>query len=110
MQDIDRWLIALESRLVEPTLSSVSFAEDPNPTTMTTLIERIQVLESKVNNLEPSLFDSTFIYIIYPSWPPEELRRKDGSTNEPSSSQEMSLEKRIESHGTMGKDIWCGYI
>ena len=55
MQDIDRRLIALESRPVEPIPSSVSYAEDSNPTTMTTLIERIQVLESKVNNLEPTL-------------------------------------------------------
>ena len=55
VQDKDKRLIALESRPVKPTLSNVSFAEEPNPTTMTTLIERIQVLESKENNLEPSL-------------------------------------------------------
>ena len=69
MQDIDRRLTALESRPVEPVLSSVSFAEDSNPTTMTTLIERerIQVFESKVNNLKTVTFDSTFICIIYSS-------------------------------------------
>ena len=55
MQDIEGRLIALESRPIESVLSNVSFADDPSPAAMTTLIERIQVLESKVNNLEPSL-------------------------------------------------------
>ena len=96
MQDIDRRLIALESRPVEPVLSSVSFAEDSNPTTMTALIERIQVLESKVNNLEPSLSTLHSSISSTPLEPPEESRRKDGSINEPSSGRELSLEKRIE--------------
>ena len=45
MQDIERRLIALESRPTESALSNVSFADDQIPTPMTTLIERIQVLE-----------------------------------------------------------------
>ena len=54
LQDIEKRLIALENRPVKTAISNVSFTEE-NPTTMTTLIERVQVLESKVNNLEPSL-------------------------------------------------------
>ena len=53
MLDIEKRLIALETRPVETSISNVSFTEE-NPTTMTTLIERAQVLESRVNNLEPS--------------------------------------------------------
>ena len=51
MVDIEKRLIALEARPVET--SNVSFTEE-NPTTLTTLIERVQVLELRVNNLEPS--------------------------------------------------------
>ena len=53
MADIEKRLIALETRPVETATSNVSFT-DENPTTLTTLIERAQVLESRVNNLEPS--------------------------------------------------------
>ena len=53
MPDIEKRLIALETRPVETSISDVSFTEE-NPATMTTLIERVQVLESRVNNLEPS--------------------------------------------------------
>ena len=54
MADIERRLIALESRPVETSISNVSFTEE-NPPTLTTLIEGVQVLESRVNNMEPSL-------------------------------------------------------
>ena len=53
MVDIEKRLIALETRPVETSISNVSFTEE-NPTTLTTLIERLQVSESRVNNLEPS--------------------------------------------------------
>ena len=53
MADIEKRLIALETRPVETSISNVLFTEE-NPTTLTTLIERVQVLESRVNNLEPS--------------------------------------------------------
>ena len=56
MADIEKRLIALEARPVETSISNVSFTEE-NPTTLTTLLERVQVFESRVNNLEPS--DST---------------------------------------------------
>ena len=58
----------------------------PKKIPMTTLIERVQVLESRVNNLEPS--NSTLHSSISstPLEPPEDHRRKEGSTNEPSSS------------------------
>ena len=92
MLDIEKRLIALETRPVETSISNVSFTEE-NPTTMTTLIERVQVLESRVNNLEPS--NSTLHSSISstPLEPPEEQRRKESSTNEPSSSntQERSM-------------------
>ena len=85
MEDIERRLIALETRPVETSISNVSFTEE-NPTTMTTLIERVQVLESRVNNLEPS--NSTLHSSISstPLEPPEDHRRKEGLINEPSSS------------------------
>ena len=85
MTDIERRLIALETRPVETSISNVSFTEE-NPATMTTLIERVQVLESRVNNLEPS--NSTLHSSISstPLEPPEDHRRKEGSINEPSSS------------------------
>ena len=82
MQDIERRLISLESRPVETTLSNVSFAEEPNPATMTTLIERIQVLESKLNNLEPSLHSSIS---STPLEPPDDVRKREGLVSEPSS-------------------------
>ena len=62
MADIEKRLIALETRPVETSISNVSFT-DENPATLTTLIERVQVLESRVNNLEPSYI--AFIYILY---------------------------------------------
>ena len=96
MQDIERRLIALENRPVETAISNVSFTEE-NPTTMTTLIERVQVLESKVNNLEPSLSTLHSSISSTPLEPPEDLRRKEGSSNDPPSVQERSLERRIES-------------
>ena len=85
MADIERRLIALETRPVETSISNVSFTEE-NPTTMTTLIERVQVLESRVNNLEPS--NSTLHSSISstPLEPPEDQKRKEGLTNDPSSS------------------------
>ena len=85
MTDIEKRLIALETRPVETSISNVSFTEE-NPTTMTTLIERVQVLESRVNNLEPS--DSTLHSSISstPLEPPEDQKRKEGLTNDPSSS------------------------
>ena len=96
MQDIERRLIALENRPVETAILNVSFTEE-NPTTMTTLIERVQVLESKVNNLEPSLSTLHSSISSTPLEPPEDLRRKEGSSNDPPSVQERSLERRIES-------------
>ena len=55
IKDIERRLVALEIRPTESALSSVIITDEQNPLPMTTLIERIQVLELKVNNLEPSL-------------------------------------------------------
>ena len=86
MADIERRLIALETRPVETSISNVSFAEE-NPTTLTTLIERVQVLESRVNNMEPSI--STLLQSSIssaPLEPPEDHKRKEGLSNEPSSS------------------------
>ena len=85
MQDIEKRLIALESRPTESALSIVSFADDPTPTAMTTLTERVQVLESKVNNLEPSLSTLHSSISSTPLEPPEGIRRGEGSTNDPSS-------------------------
>ena len=96
MQDIERRLTASEGRPVETAISNVSFTEE-NPTTMTTLIERVQVLESKVNDLEPSLSTLHSSISSTPLEPPEDVRRKEGSTNEPSFVQEKSFERRIES-------------
>ena len=96
MQDIEKRLVALENRPVETAISNVSFAEE-NPSIMTTLIERVQVLESKVNNLEPSLSSLHSSISSTPLEPPEDHRRKEGSTNDPLSSQENSLERRVES-------------
>ena len=64
MHDIEKRLISLESRPVESTVSNVSFAEEPAPASMTTLIERVQVLEAKVNNMEPSLSNLTVINFV----------------------------------------------
>ena len=64
---------------------------------MTTLIERVQVLESKVNNLEPSLSTLHSSISSTPLEPPDDLRRKEGSTSEPSFPQERFLERRVES-------------
>ena len=84
MADIEKRLIALETRPVESSISNVSFTEE-NPTTLTTLIERVQVLESNVNNLEPSL---STLHSSISSTPlePEDHKRKEGLINEPSSS------------------------
>ena len=71
MQDIERRLIALENRLVETANSNVSFA-DEGPSTIATLIERVQVLESKVNNLEPSLSTLPHLYHL-PLWNPPRI-------------------------------------
>ena len=103
MLDIEKRLIALETRPVETSISNVSFTEE-NPTTMTTLIERVQVLESRVNNLEPS--NSTLHSSISstPLEPPEDHRRKESSINEPSSSytQERSTTPITHTY-TMGE-------
>ena len=85
MVDIEKRLIALETRPVEPSISNVSFTEE-NPTTLTTLIERVQVLESRVNNMEPSLSTLHSSISSTPLEPPEDHKRKEGSINEPSSS------------------------
>ena len=85
MADIEKRLIALESRPVETSISNVSFTEE-NPATLTTLIERAQVLESKVNNLERSLSALHSSISSTPLEPPEDHKRKEGLINEPSSS------------------------
>ena len=85
MSDIEKRLIALETRPVETSISNVSFTEE-NPTTLTTLIERVQVLESRVNNMEPSLSTLHSSISSTPLEPAEEHKRKEGLTNEPSSS------------------------
>ena len=84
MLDIEKRLVALETRPVETYSSNVSSTEE-NPT-MKTLIEREHVLESSVNNLEHS--NSTLHSSISstPLEPPEDHRKKDSSVNEPSSS------------------------
>ena len=63
----------------------MSFTEE-NPTTLTTLIERVQVLESRVNNMEPSLSTLHSSISSTPLEPPEDHKRKEGLINEPSSS------------------------
>ena len=47
MADIEKRLMTLESQPVETSISNVSFSEE-NPTTLTTLIKRVQVLKSRV--------------------------------------------------------------
>ena len=84
MHDIEKRLISLESRPVESTVSNVSFAEEPAPTSLTTLIERIQVLEAKVNNLEPSLSTLQSSISSTPLDPPEGMKKGEGSINDPS--------------------------
>ena len=49
-----------------------------------------------MGNLEPSLSTLHSSISSTPLDPPEDLRKMEGSSNEPSSSQEMTLEKRIE--------------
>ena len=83
--DIEKRLIALEIRPVEPSISNVSFMEE-NPTTLTTLIERVQILESRVNNMEPSLSTLHSSISSTPLEPPEEHKRREGLSNESSSS------------------------
>ena len=85
MADIEKRLIALDTRPVETSISNVSFTEE-NPTTLTTLIERVQVLESRVNNMEPSLSTLHSSISSTPLEPPEDHKRKEGLINEPSSS------------------------
>ena len=84
MADIQKRLIALETRPVETSISNVSFTEE-NPTTLTTLIERVQVLESRVNNMEPSLSTLHSSISSAPLEPPEDHKRKEGLSDEPSS-------------------------
>ena len=80
MLDIEKRLIALETRPAETSISNVSFTEE-NPTTMTTLIERVQVLESRVNNLEPSNSTLRSFISSAPLEPPEDHRRRESSVN-----------------------------
>ena len=103
MTDIEKRLIALETRPVETSISNVSFTEE-NPTTMTTLIERAQVLESRVNNLEPS---NSTLHSSMSSTPlelPEDQKRKEGLTNDPSSlsAQDRPTVSITQTH-TMGE-------
>ena len=58
---------------------------------------RVQVLESRVNNLEPPLSTLHSSISSTPLEPPEDFRRKEGSSNDPSFVQERSLERRVES-------------
>ena len=83
MADIEKRLIALETRPVETSISNVSFTDENY---YDDDIDRTGALESRVNNLEPS--NSTLHSSISstPLEPPEDHRRKAGSTNEPSSS------------------------
>ena len=78
----------------------MSFADDPSLTAMTALIERVQVLESKVNNLEPSLSTLQSSISSTPLDPPEGIKKGEGSINDPSSnsslSHEIPLHRRIE--------------
>ena len=106
MQDIEKRLIALESRPTESALSNVSSADDSVPTSMTTLIERIQALELKVNNLEPPLSTLHSSISSTPLDPPEGMRKGEGSISDPSSthllSQEQTTQKRrkLWKHGS----------
>ena len=100
MQDIEKRLIALESRPIESTVSNISFAEEPAPTALTTLIERIQVLEAKVNNLEPSLSTLHSSISSTPLDPPKGARKGEGSVNDPSVNpllpSDVVMSKRLE--------------
>ena len=104
MADIERRLIALETRLVETSISNVSFTEE-NPATMPTLIERVQVSESRVNYLEPSNSTLHSSMSSTPLEPPEDQKRKEGLTNEPSSS---STQDRPIVSITQTYDGWIG--
>ena len=100
IKDIERRLVALETRPTESALSNVTFTDEQNPLPMTTLIERIQVLESKVNNLEPPLSTLHSSISSTPLDPPEGAKKEDGPTNDPtsvtSSTQDQSFQGRIE--------------
>ena len=74
----------IEKRLIA-SISNVSFIEE-NPTTLTTLTERVQILESRVNNMEPSLSTLQSSISSTPLEPPEEHKRREGLSNESSSS------------------------
>ena len=78
----------------------MTFSEEQSQLPMTTLIERIQVLESKVNNLEPSLSTLHSYISSGPLEPSEGARREEGQTNDTTSagqlSHEQTLQKRIE--------------
>ena len=100
MKDIERRLVALEIRPTESALSNVTFAEEQSPLPITTLIERIQVLESKVNNLEPSLSTLHSFISSTPLEPPEGTKKEDGPSTDPasgpSSTQDQALQRRNE--------------
>ena len=107
MQDIERRLVALENRPVETAISNVSFDEE-NPSTMTTLIERVQILESKVNNLEPSILTLQSSISSTPLEPPEQYKSKKGPSKDSSFSQEIPLEKRIDAIESLVKTFASG--
>ena len=98
MQTIEDDLTALQTMMQIGTSRNVRGRSGPTP--MTTLMERIQVLESKVNNLEPSLSTLQSSISSTPLDPPEGMRKGDGSINDHSSThllpQEQALHKRIE--------------
>ena len=78
IRDIERRLSLLEVRPVEPAHSMVTFAEDIAQISMTTLIERAQVLESILTRLEPSLSTLHSSISSGPLEPPEGFKKEEG--------------------------------
>ena len=97
MEDVEKRLVALELRPTENASSSVTFGDEPPLTPMTTIIERIQILESKESSLEPSLSTLHSSISSTPWDPPEGAKKEDGPSIDPTSSiQDQPLQKRVE--------------
>ena len=93
MQDIERRLLALESRPIESALSNVSFADDPVPTPMTTLIERIQVLECKSELCRTITFNIAVVHFVNSTRSSGGMRKGDGSISDLSSTHLLPQEQ-----------------
>ena len=82
---------------MEQTSSSATFSEEPSQLDITTLIERVPVLELKLKNLEPSLSSLHSSISSGPLEPPEGVKKEEGQGAESTSAvQEQTLQRRIE--------------